>query len=99
MHQFYFDLHECDTITIDEEGREVEDMAAARLLALDSARDIMVAAVRNGRLCLRSAIVIRNAEGIALLNIPFGDAVAVTHALSSPNVRPEGFSRSTVELV
>ncbi len=78
MPQFYFDLHQCGDVTLDEEGHEATDLDAARQQAIRCARDIMGAELAQGRLCLKCAIVIRDWIGATAMVVPFSEAVAVT---------------------
>jgi len=58
----------------DEEGRELPDLAAARRLAIDSARDMICADVRQGWLDLEHEIVVADESGEKLLVLRFGEA-------------------------
>jgi hypothetical protein len=51
MPHYYFNIYNDET-TLDEEGRELPDLAAARELALDSARDLVCESVHKGHLNL-----------------------------------------------
>lgn len=59
----------------DEEGQELPSLAAAHLRAIDYARDLASAAVRQGQLDLRHRIDIEDGEGKVLLTVTFGEAV------------------------
>lgn len=76
--RLFFHLHECGEATWDEEGSIVHDLETAREGALKSAREIMCAEIREGRLCLSCRIDIADADGKVLLVIPFTDAVKVS---------------------
>jgi hypothetical protein len=78
MPLFLFHLHECGTVITDPEGVELPDVAAARARAVDEAREIMSAEIRQGALCLGCCIVVHSADGIEVVRVPFRDAVAVS---------------------
>lgn len=58
MQNYYLHLHECGKITLAEEAIERSHLAAARITALECARDIMRSEVAEGRLCLSCHIEI-----------------------------------------
>ena len=62
----------------DEEGQELDNLAAAHLKAIDYARDLASAAVRQGRLDLTHRIDIEDEAGTTLLTVTFADAIEVT---------------------
>jgi hypothetical protein len=78
MQKLFFHLHEGDTVVVDEEGAEVESLADARLRALREARSIMSAEVAAGQLCLSCHISVEDAQGAALLTVPFSEALEIT---------------------
>ena len=78
MARFFFHLHECGTVTLDEDGLEHADLADARDEAVRSARDVMAAEVLSGHLCLSCYIEVADENGDKLLVIPFDQAVQVT---------------------
>lgn len=78
MQRFYFHLHECGTVTEDEEGRLLADLAAARVVALAEARQVMSAEVSEGRLCLGCCIVIADDQWVEVSRVPFRDSLLVT---------------------
>jgi hypothetical protein len=61
----------------DEEGQDLDNLALAHLKAIDSARDLASAAVRQGRLNLKHRIDIEDAAGQVLLTVTFAEAVEV----------------------
>ena len=76
MPRFYFDLNECGDVTLDEEGVELPDAAAATAHATFAAREIMSAEIKEGRLCLGCALYVR--EGERLLSIVwFKDTITI----------------------
>jgi hypothetical protein len=62
----------------DDEGLELANLAAAHLKAIDFARDLAAAAVRQGRLDLKHRIDVEDGQGEVLLTVTFADAVAVS---------------------
>ncbi len=67
-----------DIEVLDPEGQELANLAAAHLKAIDYARDLASASVRQGRLDLRHRIVVEDEEGAALVTVTFGDAVEIS---------------------
>lgn len=61
----------------DEEGQELDNLAAAHLKAIDYARDLASAAVRQGRLDLRHRIDVETEAGQVLVTVTFAEAVEV----------------------
>ncbi|WP_174292744.1 DUF6894 family protein [Sphingomonas bacterium] len=79
MTRYYFDLHECGRgSVIDDEGAELESLEAARHHAIAAARGIMAEEVGSGNLCLGCAITIRDGDGVALMAVPFAEALSIT---------------------
>jgi hypothetical protein len=78
MQRLFFHLHECGTVTVDEEGVEVESLAEARVRAFRAARSIMSAEVAQGQLCLSCHINVEDDQGTILLTLPFREALQVT---------------------
>lgn len=77
MPRFYFHLHERATVCLDGEGRDLPDLAAARVHAIRDARDVMCGDVIAGRLALDSSIDIADEAGAILLAVPFSEAVQI----------------------
>ena len=73
--QFFFHIRggeiECD----DEEGMDLPDKDAARQEAVRSARDLLAAAVLEGRLPLHESIVVTEGGGGTIITVTFGEAV------------------------
>lgn len=80
MARFYFDLHECGSVTPDPEGREFVSLDAAREAAKHDARAIMCEELGNGCLCLSCLIEIQDAGHAPIERLLFKDAVHVTGA-------------------
>ncbi|HEX6374281.1 MAG TPA: hypothetical protein VFZ91_01015 [Allosphingosinicella sp.] len=66
-----------DETSLDEEGRELPNLQAARAHAIEDARSLMSDTLRKGRLVLSRHIAIQNDRGELLLDVKFGDAVEV----------------------
>ena len=78
MPQYFLNLNECGSHTIDNEGLELANVEAAVSTAVSAARDIMASEVLAGRLCLGCRIEVTEAAGVILATVPFRDAVQVT---------------------
>lgn len=77
MAKFYF--HVINDIDVpDDEGQVFDNLAAAHLRAIDYARDLASAAVRQGRLDLKHRIEIEDDTGKVLATVTFEDAVEVS---------------------
>ena len=63
----------------DEEGVELDNLALAHLKAIDAARDIASAAVRQGRLNLKHRIDVEDDSGTVLMTVTFADAIEVSN--------------------
>lgn len=61
----------------DDEGLELDNLAAAHLKAIDFARDLASAAVHQGRLDLRHRIDVEDDAGNVLVSVTFADAIEV----------------------
>jgi hypothetical protein len=73
--RFFFHIRggeiECD----DEEGLDLPGEGAARYEAVRSARDLLAAAVLEGRLPLQESIVVTDDGGGTITSVTFGEAV------------------------
>lgn len=81
--RYFFDLHECGTVTTDDEGCVLSSVADARAHAIQAARDVMKHEIGQGRLCLGCAIIVRGEAGNTVFTVPFSEAVAVSFAASA----------------
>jgi hypothetical protein len=61
-----------------EEGVELANLAMAHLKAIDAARDLASAAVRQGRLDLKHRVDIEDEAGKVLLSVTFADAIELS---------------------
>lgn len=78
MARYFFHLHECGTVTVDEEGTLLADAEVARAKAIEHARAIMSAEVRDGRLCLGCCIEVLDESGSRVADVPFREAIALS---------------------
>ena len=78
MTRYFFHLHECGSVTSDEEGMEVADDAAALSHATSCARDLMAAEVLAGLLCLSCHIEIVHGETGVRRDLAFANALTVS---------------------
>ena len=62
----------------DDEGMELPNLAAAHLKAIDFARDLAAAAVRQGRLDLKHHIDVEDEAGKVLLKVTFAEAIEIS---------------------
>lgn len=76
--RYFLHLHECGERFEDEEGFDCETPLIARAIALDAARDIMAAEVREGRLCLLCHIAIEDFQHHPVMTVSFGDALRIS---------------------
>ena len=77
MPRYYFHLHN-DFTAIDDEGRELADLAAARRAAEEAAREMAGRSVQSdGRLNLAHYVEVTDESGRPVMRVRFGDAVAV----------------------
>lgn len=78
MPLFYFHLCDRDYFIEDSEGHELPDMAAARRVAVESARSIMAQDLRGGELNLASSIKVEDHTHSPLLTLIFAEVVHIT---------------------
>ena len=76
MPRYHFDLYN-DEIVLDDEGRELADLDAARDVAVLEAREMMAAGAKLGSVNLGHRIEVRDRTGV-VASISFADAVSVT---------------------
>jgi hypothetical protein len=76
MPRYFFHLHN-DEISVDEEGRELADLAAARATALEAARGLAGEAVSKGEVNLDDHIDIADADGAILYTLTFREAFTI----------------------
>lgn len=76
MPRYFFHLHD-DMVSIDEEGTELPDIAAARKMAVEAALGLMSAQVLGGRLHLDHRIEVEDENRRPVLSLPFKEAVEI----------------------
>ena len=76
MPRYFFHLYD-DIDSIDEEGTELPDIAAATKHAITQAKDMACAEVLKGHLSLRHRIEVTDEAGMVLLTVRFKDVVEV----------------------
>ena len=74
---FYFDVYN-DDVTLDDEGAELADLAAARAHAVKEARVLAAETVKAGHLNCRHHIDIRDESRVTLASVAYGEAVEVS---------------------
>ena len=82
MAHYFFNFHD-DTVTLDEEGRDCADVAAALALALRDARSIAADRVSQGRLDLSDRVEVVDESGNIVGAVTFADAVKVEGCASA----------------
>jgi hypothetical protein len=75
MGHFYFHLRAGDQLISDVEGQELPDVSAARHEAIQSAREILAAAIRAGQANVPEAFVISDEAGRALDTVPLAEVL------------------------
>jgi len=76
MPRYFFNIHN-DATSLDDEGRELPDLEAARAHAIQGARSLMSDSLKEGRIDLSHHIAIVDERGELLLDVTFGEAVEV----------------------
>lgn len=75
MVRYYFDVRDDDGVTRDEIGQALDDPSAVDTWALAIASDIMRAELAMGTRRLAAFVLVRDAGGAILHEIPFGYAI------------------------
>ena len=76
MPQFFFHLFN-DEITLDDEGRNLADLPAARACAIDDARQMAAESVRAGHLDLSHYVEVTGDDRQPLFRVTFGEVVQI----------------------
>jgi hypothetical protein len=76
MPRYFFNVYNDET-SLDEEGSDFPDLAAARAHAIAGARSLMSDTLKEGRIDLSHHIAIVDEDGRLLADVAFGDAVEV----------------------
>jgi uncharacterized protein DUF6894 len=77
MVRFFFHLHEGDGVTEDFEGQLLTDSASAKLVAIQSARQIMSHQIADGVLDLTGGIEVVNGDTNRPFLVSFREVVEV----------------------
>lgn len=75
MPRYFFHVRGGPIEADDEEGSDLPNSAAAERYAVAAARELLAAAVLEGRLALDERIDVNDSAGRRLLSLSFGDAV------------------------
>ena len=76
MPRYFFHVYD-DIVAQDEEGQELPNPAAARLKALQGARELIAEQVKHGHFVLSHWIDVVDEQGEAVLTLAFRDAVDI----------------------
>ena len=96
MPRFFFNIHNGNGLTEDEEGREFADAGAAREEAVKGVRSIIAEEAKEGRVDLRGRIEVTDEAGGAVLAVPFRDALAFDTGTLPAERRRAGGTRSAI---
>ncbi|HEX5183406.1 MAG TPA: hypothetical protein VFW19_09680 [Allosphingosinicella sp.] len=77
MPRFYFHVYN-DIVAIDEEGLELPDIEAARMQAMESARELVCEGIHKGHLNLDHRIEVEDEDHKPVLTLTYRDAFAVS---------------------
>ena len=77
MGRYYFHLSDGDNVLRDGEGVDLPDGEAAAQRALDSARDILSAEIRMGRIPLNMHLAVEDDTGDTIHRLPFAKAFEI----------------------
>jgi hypothetical protein len=77
MARYYFHLFD-DMVTLDEEGVDLPDIAAARSNAITTIRGLICGDVQSGRLDLRHRVEVTN-DKERLFTVSYGEALELRH--------------------
>ena len=89
MPQYFFLLRDGEFDFDDDEGLELANDASARDKAIVFARDLLAAAVIDGRLPLDERVLVMAQDGRKVFSMTFGQAVSFER-LRQPHVRLVG---------
>ena len=73
---YFFHLYN-DIVAMDEEGRTLPDLDAARVNAVREAREMMLETIAEGRINFSHRIDIADESGTVIESVRFGEAVSV----------------------
>lgn len=75
--RYFFHLRETGNYVVDEEGRELPDIAAVEAAARTNARCVIAGEAMIGKLPLAAIIEVHDEAGERVLDLPFRDAVVL----------------------
>ena len=76
MPLYFLHVRDGADLLLDPDGSNLPNLAAARTEAIESARELISAAVLTGSpLGLQRSFQIDDADGVTLLNVPFSEAI------------------------
>jgi len=76
MPRYFLHVRDADRLLRDPDGIHLHDVEAARVEAIQSARELMAdSIVRDGHIGIERSIVVGNDMGATLLVVPFRDAI------------------------
>jgi hypothetical protein len=75
MPRYYFHIRNADDIALDDEGTNCADLNVARRQAFASARELLANAIKEGKEPVAESVVIADADGHELLNVPLEHAL------------------------
>jgi hypothetical protein len=81
MPRYHLHLHNAHVDASDEEGHDLNDLSAARAMALNGIRGFLAHEVMEGKLDLRGRIDIADDAGHILITVQFDEAVAITRSI------------------
>ena len=73
--RYHFNLREGGEYIVDEEGRDLPDLDAARAAAVEAARSLIATEALAGKLPIGAAIEVFDDWGSNVLNVPFREVV------------------------
>ena len=76
MPRYFFHIHD-DLVMLDDEGIELADIEAVRRQAVAGIHAMMCDQLMRGRLVLHHHLVVEDEQGVEVLNLAFGDTVAI----------------------
>ena len=76
MPRYFFHVYD-DDVAQDDEGQELPNVAAARLVAIRGARDLIAEQVRHGHFVLSHWIDVSDDQGDKVLTVTFRDVVDI----------------------
>lgn len=77
MPRYYFNLHN-DVDSLDDEGRDLPDLASARRAAAEDARHMAAESLRHGHLNLAHFVEVTDEHGQSLIKVTFGEVVTIS---------------------